>query len=50
MTLPLGFTGSVKIKGKTIEENQFLNVGIGVHPETLTYFMNKHKIKYELKK
>jgi hypothetical protein len=49
VTLPLGFTGSVKIKGKTIEENQFLNVGIGVHPETLTYFLNKHKIKFVIK-
>jgi hypothetical protein len=49
ITLPLGFIGSAKIKGKTIEENQFLNVGIGVHPETLKYFLDKHKIKYELK-
>jgi hypothetical protein len=50
VTIPLGFTGSVKIKGKIIEENQFLNVGIGVHPETLIYFMDKHNIKYELAK
>jgi len=50
ITLPLGFTGSVKIKGKTVEENQFLNTGIGVHPETLKYFLDKHNIKYELKK
>lgn len=48
VTIPLGFKGTVKIKGKTIEENQFLNTGIGVHPETLIYFLNKHKIKYEM--
>jgi len=48
VTLPLGFTGSVKIKGKTVEENQFLNVGIGVHPETIKFFLDKHNIKYEL--
>ncbi len=46
VTIPLGFTGSVKIKGKMIEENQFLNVGIGVHPLTLKYFLDKHGIKY----
>ena len=48
MTLPLGFTGKVEIKGKIIEENQFLNVGIGVHPETIKYFLDKHNIKHEL--
>ncbi|WP_461630875.1 trypsin-like peptidase domain-containing protein [Labilibaculum euxinus] len=48
VTLPLGFTGSVKVKGKTIEENQFLNVGIGVHAETIKFFLDKHNIKYEL--
>lgn len=48
-TLPLGFVGNVKIKGKIIEENQFLNTGIGVHAESLIYFMDKHNIKYELK-
>ena len=47
-TIPLGFTGSVKIKGKTVEENQFINVGIGVHPETLKFFLDKHKIKYTM--
>jgi hypothetical protein len=49
MTLPLGFVGNVKVKGKTIEENQFFNIGIGVHTETLINFMDKHSIKYELK-
>lgn len=48
VTLPLGFKGSVKINGKIIEENQFFNVGIGVHPETIKYFLDKHNIKYEL--
>ena len=48
VTIPLGFTGSVEVKGKTIEKNQFLNVGIGVHPETLKYFLDKHNIKYTM--
>ena len=47
VTMPLGFTGKIEIKGKTVEENQFLNVGIGVHPETLIYFMDKHGINYK---
>lgn len=50
VTIPLGFTGSVKVKGKTVEENQFINVGIGVHPETLKYFLDKHNIKYTMTK
>lgn len=48
VTMPLGFTGSVKVKGKTVEENQFINVGIGVHPETLKFFLDKHGIKYTM--
>lgn len=50
ITIPIGFKGTVKDKGKIIEENQFLNTGIGVHPETLIYFLDKHNIKYALAK
>lgn len=48
LTLPLGFKGKIKVKGETIEENQFLNVGIGIHPKTIKHFLDKHEIKYEL--
>jgi hypothetical protein len=48
LTLPLGFKGTVEINGKKVEENQFINVGIGVHPQTIVTLLDKHKIKYEL--
>ncbi|HEX8334330.1 MAG TPA: serine protease [Segetibacter sp.] len=48
LTLPLGFKGTVEINKKKVEENQFLNVGIGVHPSTIIDLLNKHNIKFEL--
>jgi hypothetical protein len=48
VTLPLGFKGTVEINKKKVEENQFLNVGIGVHPNTLVDLLNKHSIKFEI--
>lgn len=45
-TIPLGFKGRVEAKGKIIEENQFMNVGIGVHSKTIIELLNKHNIKY----
>ncbi len=41
---PLGF--SPKING--VEENQFLNVGLGLHPEFIMEFLNKYKVDFEL--
>jgi hypothetical protein len=46
ITLQLGFKGIVEINGKKIEENQFLNVGIGVHPNTIVSLLRKHNIKF----
>jgi hypothetical protein len=48
ITLPLGFKGLVETNGKKMEENQFLNVGIGVHTKTLEALLKKHNIKYEV--
>lgn len=48
LTLPLGFKGEVEINGQKFEENQFINVGIGVHAQTIVTLLNKHKIKFEL--
>lgn len=47
ITLPLGFKGTVEVNKKKVEENQFLNVGIGVHPKTLVDLLNKHSIKFD---
>lgn len=48
MTLPLGFKGTTIVNKKTIEENQFLNVGIGVHPKTIVELLTKHNIKFDI--
>lgn len=45
--LPLGFSPKVKKKGKEIEENQFLNVGLGVHPELLVKFLDDNGIRFD---
>lgn len=36
-------------KGKRqVEENQFLNVGLAIHPMVLTKFLNEHGVDFEL--
>lgn len=47
MTVNLGYKGTIEENGLKIEENQFLNVGIGVHPLTIEKLLQKHGIKYE---
>lgn len=46
--LPLGFSPKVKKDGKEVEENQFLNVGLGVHPEFMISFLRDNNIKFTL--
>jgi hypothetical protein len=48
VTLPLGFKGTVEINGKKVEENQFINVGIGVHTQTIVTLLGKHNIKFDI--
>ncbi|MFC3810770.1 S1 family peptidase [Lacihabitans lacunae] len=45
--LPLGFSPSVKKGNQVVEENQFLNVGWGVHIETIVKFLNKNNVKFK---
>ncbi|MFC1860820.1 serine protease [Chloroflexota bacterium] len=46
--LPLGFSPKLKIKGTEVEENQFLNVGWGIHPKTLVSFLQDNGVKFQL--
>ena len=46
--LPLGFEPKVKKQGKEVTEIQFLNLGIGVHVDTIIQFLNSRKIEYKL--
>jgi hypothetical protein len=47
--LDLGFSPKIEKEGKTIEENQFLNVGLGVHPKIIVAFLTDNNIKFDLK-
>ena len=46
--MALGFKGEIEINGTKVEENQFIDVGIGVHARTLVHLLKKHKIKFEM--
>jgi len=45
---PLGFSPKVKKNGKEVEENQFLNVGLGVHPELIVAFLTDNRVSFQL--
>jgi hypothetical protein len=44
----LGFSPKVKKNGKVVEENQFLNVGLGIHPELVVAFLTDNRISFKL--
>jgi hypothetical protein len=44
--LPLGFSPKIIKDEKEIEENQFLNVGWGVHVDSILKFLKFHQVKY----
>ena len=46
--LPLGFNPPVPGNKKGLVEHQFLNVGMGVHPETLVAFLTDRGIKHQV--
>jgi len=46
--LDLGFSPTIVKNGKSIVENQFLNVGIGIHPEIIIKFLNENNIDFKL--
>jgi hypothetical protein len=45
---PLGFSPKVIKNGREIEENQFINVGLGVHVELIVSFLGDHGVKFQL--
>jgi hypothetical protein len=46
--LPLGFAPKVIKNGKAVEENQFLNVGWGIHPLTLVSFLKENGVNFKM--
>jgi hypothetical protein len=47
-SLPLGFTPKISKNGKDVEEHQFINVGLGVHPGVIVNILTDNGIKFEL--
>lgn len=45
---PLGFSPKVLRDGKEVEEHQFLNVGLGIHPEVIVSFLRNNGISFKL--
>lgn len=45
---PLGFSPKVKKNNKEVEENQFLNAGLGIHPELIVAFLSDNGISFQL--
>ena len=45
--LPLGFSPKLKVNGREVEEHQFINVGVGVHPEVIIGMLSDNGIRYE---
>lgn len=45
---PLGFAPVINKNGKPVEEHQFLNAGLGVHPELITAFLTDNGIKFNI--
>jgi hypothetical protein len=45
--LPLGFSPRLKKGDKIITENQFLNVGWGVHPDVIAGFLKERSIEFK---
>ncbi len=45
---PLGFSPKIVRDGREVEENQFLNVGWGIHPELIVQFLRDNGIKFRL--
>ncbi|MDX1358639.1 MAG: serine protease [Clostridia bacterium] len=43
---PLGFSPKIKKNGREIEENQFLNTGVGVHSSLIMEFLQKNDIRF----
>ena len=48
ISLPLGFSPKLKKGNKETIEHQFINVGLGVHPEIIVQFLNEFGVPYEM--
>lgn len=46
--IPLGFSPKISRNNVEVEENQFINLGWGVHVQSILNFLNENKVSYHL--
>lgn len=46
--IPLGFQPTAEFEGKRVVENQFINVGIGIHTKTIQTILRHHNVKFNV--
>ncbi len=46
--LPLGFHPTIEYEGETVVENQFLNVGLGIHVKTILNILEDRNIRFNV--
>jgi hypothetical protein len=46
--VPLGFNPDVEVNGRKVVEHQFINLGVGTHPETLVAALGDLNVAFEI--
>ena len=46
--LPLGFQPTAEYEGKRVIENQFINVGLGIHAKTIESILKDRNVKFQV--
>jgi len=46
--MPLGFQPAVETEGKRVVENQFINVGLGVHAKTIETILRDRNVRFQV--
>ena len=45
--MPLGFSPTIEVDGRTEVANQFMNVGLGLHVRIIREILDEHGIRYD---
>jgi hypothetical protein len=46
--VPLGFTPTAEYDGKRVVENQFINIGSGVHVKTIIAMLKDRNVRFQM--
>jgi hypothetical protein len=47
--MPLGFQPTAEYEGKRVVENQFINVGLGIHSKTIQTILRDRNVRFQVK-